>query len=140
MSEQVEFFRQNVLLIGLAIGSGLALLLPMLSRSAAGISVLSVTEAVMLMSRKSALVLDVREPDEFAQGHLQGARNVPLSQLSARLKELEKFRDKPVLVVCERGRRANAAAKLLKAQSFTALNVLKGDMQAWIEAKMPSSK
>lgn len=136
----MEFFRQNVLLIGLAIGSGLALLLPMLSRSAAGISVLSVTEAVMLMSRKSALVLDVREPDEFAQGHLQGARNVPLSQLSARLKELEKFRDKPVLVVCERGRRANAAAKLLKAQSFTALNVLKGGMQAWIEAKMPSSK
>jgi len=140
VSVQVEFFRQNVLLIGLAIGSGLALLLPMLSRSAAGISVLSVTEAVMLMSRKSALVLDVREPDEFAQGHLQGARNVPLSQLSARLKELEKFRDKPVLVVCERGRRANAAAKLLKAQSFTALNVLKGGMQAWIEAKMPSSK
>lgn len=136
----MEFFRQNVLLIGLAIGSGLALLLPMLSRSAAGISVLSVTEAVMLMSRKSALVLDVREPDEFAQGHLQGARNVPLSQLSARLKELEKFRDKPVLVVCERGRRANTAAKLLKAQSFTALNVLKGGMQAWIEAKMPSSK
>lgn len=140
MSVQVEFFRQNVLLIGLAIGSGLALLLPMLSRSAAGISVLSVTEAVMLMSRKSALVLDVREPDEFAQGHLQGARNVPLSQLSARLKELEKFRDKPVLVVCERGRRANSAAKLLKAQNFTALNVLKGGMQAWIEAKMPSSK
>lgn len=140
MSVQVEFFRQNVLLIGLAIGSGLALLLPMLSRSVAGISVLSVTEAVMLMSRKSALVLDVREPDEFAQGHLQGARNVPLSQLSARLKELEKFRDKPVLVVCERGRRANTAAKLLKAQSFTALNVLKGGMQAWIDAKMPSSK
>lgn len=140
MSVQVEFFRQNVLLIGLAIGSGLALLLPMLSRSAAGISVLSVTEAVMLMSRKSALVLDVRESDEFAQGHLQGARNVPLSQLSARLKELEKFRDKPVLVVCERGRRANASAKLLKAQNFTALNVLKGGMQAWIEAKMPSSK
>ena len=140
MSVQVEFFRQNVLLIGLAIGSGLALLLPMLSRSAAGISVLSVTEAVMLMSRKSALVLDVREPDEFAQGHLQGARNVPLSQLSARFKELEKFRDKPVLVVCERGRRANTAAKLLKAQSFTTLNVLKGGMQAWIDAKMPSSK
>ena len=136
----MEFFRQNVLLIGLAIGSGLALLLPMLSRSAAGISVLSVTEAVMLMSRKSALVLDVREPDEFAQGHLQGARNVPLSQLSARLKELEKFRDKPVLVVCERGRRANTAAILLKAQSFTTLNILKGGMQAWIDAKMPISK
>jgi rhodanese-related sulfurtransferase len=136
----VEFLKQNVLLIGLAIGSGLALLLPMLSRSVAGITSLSVTEAVMLMNRKSALVLDVREADEFAQGHLQGARNVPLSQLSARLKELEKFRDKPVLVVCARGRRANTAAKLLKAQNFTTLNVLKGGMQAWVEANMPSSK
>jgi len=136
----VEFFKQNVLLIGLAIGSGLALLLPMLSRSVAGITTLSVTEAVMLMNRKSALVLDVREADEFAQGHLQGARHVPLSQLSTRLKELEKFRDKPVLVVCERGRRANAAAKLLKAQNFTTLNVLKGGMLAWTDAKMPSSK
>lgn len=136
----MEFFKQNVLLIGLAIGSGLALLLPMLSRSVAGITTLSVTEAVMLMNRKSALVLDVREADEFAQGHLQGARHVPLSQLSTRLKELEKFRDKPVLVVCERGRRANAAAKLLKAQNFTTLNVLKGGMLAWTDAKMPSSK
>jgi rhodanese-related sulfurtransferase len=136
----VEFLKQNVLLIGLAIGSGLALLLPMLSRSVAGITSLSVTEAVMLMNRKSALVLDVREADEFAQGHLQGARNVPLSQLSARLKELEKFRDKPVLVVCARGRRANTAAKLLKAQNFTTLNVLKGGMQTWVEANMPSSK
>jgi len=136
----VEFFKQNVLLIGLAIGSGIALILPLLSRSAAGVTVLSVTEAVMLMSRKSALVLDVREPDEFAQGHLQGARNIPLSQLEARLKELEKYREKPVMVLCERGGRATKAAKLLKAQQFTALHVLKGGMQAWLEAKMPTGK
>jgi len=136
----VEFFKQNVLLIGLAIGSGLALILPMLGRSSGGVTVLSVTETVMLMSRKSALVLDVREPDEFAQGHLQGARNVPLSQLESRIKELEKFRDKPVLVVCQRGSRASKAAKLLKAQKFSALNVLKGGMQAWLDANMPTGK
>lgn len=136
----MEFFKQNVLLIGLAVGSGIALLLPLLSRSAAGVTVLSVTEAVMLMSRKSALVLDVREQDEFVQGHLQGARNIPLSQLDARIKELEKFREKPVLLVCQRGSRATRAAKLLKAQNFTGLNVLKGGMQAWLEAKMPTGK
>lgn len=136
----MEFFKQNVLLIGLAIGSGVALLWPMLNRSSAGVTVLSVTEAVMLMNRKSALVLDVREADEFAQGHLQGARNIPLSQLETRSKELEKFRDKPVLIVCQRGSRANQAAKLLKAQNFTALNVLKGGMQAWLEANMPTGK
>jgi len=102
--------------------------------------VLSVTEAVVLMNRKSALVLDVREADEFAQGHLQGARNIPLSQLDARSKELEKFRDKPVLIVCQHGSRASKASKLLKAQNFSALNVLKGGMQAWQEANMPTAK
>lgn len=136
----VEFLKHNVLLIGLAIGSGLALVLPMLSRSAAGATVLSVTEAVVLMNRKSALVLDVREVDEFAQGHLQGARQVPLAQLADRVSEIQKFKEKPVLLVCQRGRRANAAAKLLKAQGFTQLNVLKGGMAAWVEAKMPVTK
>jgi rhodanese-related sulfurtransferase len=136
----VEFFKENVLLIGLALGSGLALLVPMLSRSAAGSTLVTATEAVMLMSRKQLLVLDVREPDEFKQGHLQGARNVPLSELATRIKELEKFKDKPVLLVCERGNRTRSAAKILKAQQFTALHQLKGGMQAWLEAKMPLGK
>jgi rhodanese-related sulfurtransferase len=136
----VEFFKENVLLIGLALGSGVALLVPMFSRSVAGSTLVTVTEAVMLMSRKQVLVLDVREPDEFKLGHLQGARNVPLSQLAGRIKELEKFKDKPVLLVCERGNRTRAAVKVLKAQQFTALHQLKGGMQAWSEAKMPVSK
>jgi rhodanese-related sulfurtransferase len=54
--------------------------------------------------------------------------------------EIQKFKEKPVLLVCQRGRRANAAAKLLKAQGFTQLNVLKGGMAAWVEAKMPVTK
>lgn len=136
----MEFLKQNVLLIGLAIGSGMMLLLPLFNRSTAGSTLLSVTEAVMLMSRKQVLVLDVREPDEFKQGHLQGARNVPLSQLATRLAELEKLKDKPVLLVCQRGNRTRSAAKILKAQKFTALHQLKGGMQAWLEAKMPTGK
>jgi rhodanese-related sulfurtransferase len=136
----VEFFKENVLLIGLAIGSGVALLFPLLNRSAAGSTLLTVTEAVMLMSRKQVLVLDVREPDEFKQGHLQGARNIPLSQLATRVAELEKFKDKPVLLVCERGNRTRAAVKVLREKQFSALHQLKGGMQAWIEAKMPLGK
>ncbi|KQT38151.1 rhodanese-like domain-containing protein [Methylophilus sp. Leaf414] len=136
----MEFFKENVLLIGLAIGSGVALLFPLLNRSAAGSTLLTVTEAVMLMSRKQVVVLDVREPDEFKQGHLQGARNIPLSQLATRVAELEKFKDKPVLLVCERGNRTRAAVKVLREKQFSALHQLKGGMQAWIEAKMPLGK
>lgn len=124
-------------MIGLAIGSGVMLLLPLLSRATAGSTLLSVTEAVMLMSRKQVLIVDVREPDEFAQGHLQGARNIPLAQLPARAAELVKFKDKPVLLVCQRGNRTRAAVSTLKDRQFTALHQLKGGMQAWLEAKMP---
>jgi rhodanese-related sulfurtransferase len=63
-----------------------------------------------------------------------------LSQLAARVKELEKFKDKPVLLVCERGNRTRSAAKILKDQQFTALHQLKGGTQAWAEAKMPLGK
>jgi rhodanese-related sulfurtransferase len=136
----VEFFKENVLLIGLAIGSGVALLFPLLNRSVAGSTLLTVTEAVMLMSRKQVVVVDVREPDDFKQGHLQGARNIPLSQLATRIAELEKFKDKPVLLVCERGNRTRAAVKVLREKQFSALHQLKGGMQAWIEAKMPLGK
>jgi rhodanese-related sulfurtransferase len=136
----VEFFKENVLLIGLAIGSGVALLFPLLNRSAAGSTLLTVTEAVMLMSRKQVVVLDVREPEEFKQGHLQAARNIPLSELATRVAELEKFKDKPVLLVCERGNRTRAAVKVLREKQFSALHQLKGGMQAWIEAKMPLGK
>lgn len=136
----MEFFKQNVLLIGLAIGSGLALLLPLLNRSAAGSALISVTEAVMLMNRKSTLILDVREPEEFAQGHLQGARNVPLSQLGNRIAEIEKFKNKPVLVICQRGSRARSACGILKSHQFSSLHQLKGGMQAWLDAKMPTGK
>lgn len=124
-------------MIGLAIGSGVALLLPLFNRAAAGSTLLTATEAVMLMSRKQVLILDVREPDEFAQGHLQGARNIPLAQLPARATELVKFKDKPVLLVCQRGNRTRAAIRTLKDRQFTALHQLKGGMQAWAEANMP---
>lgn len=136
----MEFFKENILLIGLAIGSGVALLFPLLNRSVAGSTLLTVTEAVMLMSRKQVVVVDVREPDDFKQGHLQGARNIPLSQLATRIAELEKFKDKPVLLVCERGNRTRAAVKVLREKQFSALHQLKGGMQAWIEAKMPLGK
>lgn len=136
----VEFLKQNIWLIGLAAGSGVMLLLPMLGRSAAGSVLVSATEAVMLMGRNHPLVLDVREPGEFAQGHMQGARNIPLAQLEARLAELQKYRDKPVLVYCQTGARARKACAVLKAGQFTALHQLRGGLQAWLEAKLPVSK
>ncbi len=135
-----EFVKQNALMVGLALGSGLALLWPMLNRGASGVPNVSAIEAVLLMSRNKALVLDVRDAEEFARGHIQGAKNIPVAELASRIKEIEKFKDKPVLVHCQRGMRAKTACSILKAQQFTQINNLEGGLDTWIEAKMPLNK
>ena len=135
-----EFVKQNAIFIGLAIGSGLALLWPLLNRGASGVANIAATEAVMLMSRSKPLILDVRDATEFATGHIQGAKNIPLAELAGRIKEIEKFKDKPVLVHCQKGMRAKGACSILKAQQFSQLNNLQGGLDAWVEAKMPLIK
>jgi rhodanese-related sulfurtransferase len=135
-----EFIKDNALLVGLAIGSGIALLLPMLNRGAGGVANINSTEAVVLMNRSKPLILDVRDDAEFAAGHIQGAKHIPVAELLARMKEIEKFKDKPVLVHCQKGMRAKGACSILKAQQFSQLHSLQGGLDAWVEAKMPLIK
>ncbi len=135
-----EFVKENALLIGLAIGSGVALLWPMLGRGAGGVANINSTEAVVLMNRSKPLILDVRDAAEFAAGHIQGAKHIPVAELATRIKEIEKYKDKPVLVHCQKGMRAKGACSILKAQQFTQLNNLQGGLDAWVEAKMPLVK
>ena len=135
-----EFIKHNIIFIGLAIGSGFALLWPMLNRGANGAANINATEAVLLLNRSKPFVLDVRDEAEFAAGHIQGAKNIPVAELAGRLKEIEKFKDKPVLVHCQKGMRAKTACGILKAQHFTQLNNLQGGLDAWVEAKLPLVK
>jgi rhodanese-related sulfurtransferase len=135
-----EFVKENALLIGLAIGSGVALVWPMLNRSSGGVTNVNSTEAVVLMNRSKPLILDVRDATEFAAGHIQGAKNIPMAELAVRIKEIEKYKDKPVLVHCQKGMRAKGACSILKGQQFSQLNNLQGGLDAWIQAKMPLVK
>jgi rhodanese-related sulfurtransferase len=135
-----EFVKENALFVGLAIGSGMALLWPLLNRGASGVANVSAAEAVMLMSRSKPLILDVRDATEFAAGHIQGAKNIPLAELAGRVKEFEKFKDKPVLVHCQRGMRAKSACSILRAQQFSQLHNLQGGLDTWVEAKLPLIK
>lgn len=134
-----EFIKQNAIYIGLALGSGIALLWPLLNRSA-GVPNISPSEAVLLMNRSKALVLDVRDEAEYVAGHIQGAKHIPVADLLARIKEIEKFKDKPVLVHCQKGMRAKAACSILRSQQFSQLQNLEGGIDSWIEAKLPIVK
>ena len=136
----MKFLADNVLLIGLAIGSGFMLLWPMLKRSASGVANLTPTEAVLLMNRSNAVVVDVREATEYAQGHIADAKHIPLAQLGERLKELARYKEKPVLLHCQGGVRSAKACDLLAKQGFTKLYNLQGGINAWQQAKLPVVK
>lgn len=87
---------------------------------------------------KKLLVLDVRTPQEYADGHVPGAVNVPYDQLASRLAEVPK--DKDVVLYCKSGRRAGIAADTLAANGYTRLSHLEGDMNAWVEKGRPIAK
>ncbi len=133
----MEFIRNNALLIGLAIGSGLMLLLPMLKKSVGGVPNLSPSEAVTLINRSNALVLDVRDEAEFATGHIADAVHIPVADLEARLSELKKYKTKSILVNCQRGVRGGKACEILRKAAFTQLHNLQGGLDAWVGAKLP---
>jgi len=136
----VEFIKDNVLLIGLALGSGIMLLLPDFGKKAGGVPNLNTTEAVALINRNHALVIDVRDDAEFASGHIVDAKHIPLEQLADRLKELAKHKDKPLLVNCQRGARSAKACDILRKAEFKQVHNLQGGLNAWVGAKLPVVK
>lgn len=137
----MKFLTQNLLLIGLALGSGLMLIWPMLKRGAgAGVTQASPTEAVLLINRANALVLDVRDDQEFAGGHIADAKHIPAAQLEARINELRRYRDRPLIINCQGGVRSAKACDLLRKHEFSKVYNLQGGLNAWIQAKLPVVK
>lgn len=136
----MEFFQNNVLLIGLALGSGVMLLMPLFKKGAGGVPNLSNAEAVTLINRQHALVLDVRDAAEFSTGHLADAKNIPVAELQGRLQELKKYQNKPVLVHCQRGARGAKACSILRTAEFKEIYHLKDGIDGWAEAKLPLVK
>ncbi len=94
-----------------------------------------VQEAAQRAQVGRAVVLDVREDDEWVAGHVPGATHIPLGQLSARMPELD--RNRPVLAMCRSGNRSRTAAAQLSAAGFNAANVV-GGMKAWHSTGLPT--
>jgi rhodanese-related sulfurtransferase len=130
----------NLVLFGLAVTSAVMLVFPLFTRGLRNAAEVGPTEAVMLINRKDAAVLDVRDEGEFAAGHINNARHVPEKQLAERVKELEKFKNKPLIVSCASGRRAGAVVDNLRKQGFADIVALRGGIMAWTQAGMPLEK
>jgi len=100
----------------------------------------SPTQAVALMNDESTVVVDVREPNEYADGHIEGARNIPVSRIEQGAFELEGHKQSPVIVVCQSGTRSPEACKRLVGLGFAQIYEMRGGMLSWGDQKLPVSK
>ena len=133
----MKFILDNWALILMAVVSGGMLLWQSLQKVQGG--AVPPSEAVRLINREKAVLIDVCEPAEFAAGHAGGARNIPLGSL-ADTKELPKDKSVPVVLMCVSGARASRAAGLLKRAGYEKAVAVAGGMGAWREAGLPVVK
>jgi len=133
-----EFVMNNLALVALFLASGVMLLWPEIMKLAGGGGAeVGTLEATRLMNQSGSLVLDIRDAKEFAAGHLPRARNIPLRELSGRLGELAKFKDKAVIVTDKGATRAGSACRFLRRSGFANVFFLKGGVAAWQQASLP---
>lgn len=132
----MDFFLQplNLGLLLIALVSGGMLVRQVLQP---GGKTVSPQVAIALKDREGGVFVDVREEHEVAVEHIQGSYFIPLKQLPESLGKLEKFRKKPVVVVCAAGRRSAAACGLLSKAGFEQVCQLEGGIQAWEKAGLP---
>ena len=135
----MKFIIDNWHLILLALTSGGLLLWPVL-RGATATSGLAPADAVNLMNREKAVVVDVCQPDEFAQGHIVGSRNIPLADLEAKLASTVKNKNLPLILVCQTGMRSGRAVAVAKKLGYEQAQSLAGGLQAWKTATLPVEK
>ena len=134
----MSFVLDNWYLFVLAIVSGGMLLWPTLTGGVGGGRV-SAADAVRMINREKAVLIDVSDPAEFAAGHAVGARSVPLASLETS-RELPKNKSLPLVIVCPTGNRAQRALAVLKKLGYENARVLSGGLAAWRAANLPVEK
>lgn len=111
-----------------------------LRRRLDGIQHLGPHAATQAMNAEGSVILDVREDNEYKQGHIANALHIPLGQLAKRLPELDKYRDRSLIAYCRTGNRSSSAAQLLRKHGFATVHNLAGGIVAWQNANLPLTK
>ncbi len=134
----MNFIVENWMIIAVAVSSGAMLMWPLVKGATGG--ALSPANAVQLINREKAVVIDVCEPGEYSAGHVGGARNVPLGQLEERLPQVVKNKALPVILVCASGGRAVRAEGIARKLGYEKAQAMAGGLKSWKDANLPVEK
>lgn len=134
----MEFIAQNWLLIAGIVFVIFMLFFEPLRMRMSGIQTATIFDAVSLSNHQDAIFVDVREKKEMATGVINGAYRVPLSSFEKGMSQLEKFKDKPVIVYCRSGNRSISAGSKLRKKGFSHVYNLTGGILAWQKENLPT--
>lgn len=137
MQQFLEFLLNHWILSGLWLGLFITLIVYLKMKAG---SALSPHQVTLLVNRQDGVVLDIRDGKAFEAGHIVDAVNIPLGKLKERLKELEKYREKPLVVVCQMGHQSAEAVKLLEENGFATVSRMHGGMAEWQAQGLPAVK
>lgn len=136
MQRLFEYITLHPFLSGLAIAMALAVLAFELRHRRTAYAAITPQQAIQLMNQ-GAPVYDLRAAEEFAAGHINGARHLTPEQQPRAAEQLKKFRDRLLLLVCKDGSRASALTRTLHAAGFTKVFALRGGMKTWRAEGLP---
>ena len=141
MEQVIEFATNHYILAAVFVALLVALIFSYISSAMSPLKEVNTHEATLLINKQDAVVLDIRPAAEFKKGHILGAKQIKTELLNkGDFSSLEKQKATPIIVVCAMGMTAKrTAAQMLKA-GFEQVTVLKGGMNAWQGANLPTTK
>ena len=141
MQEYLDFFANNTLLVVAWFGLVAAIVVTTVLATLSKVKIVPAQEAVLLINKQDAVVIDVRGAEEFRKGHISGAVNVPASVLKANdLSQIQKYQQKPVILVCETGMTTSSVGRILTKAEFSQVYSLRGGMADWRTQNLPVAK
>ena len=137
MDQFIVFLGQQWLLVGILVAS---IFLLVKNESSKGGTSLSPQQVINVVNQQEGVVIDLRDAADFKAGHIVDAINIPSSKLSARLSELESYRNRPLILVCKMGQHSGAAGKTLATEGFENISRMQGGMMEWQNMQLPLIK
>ena len=141
MEQLITFASSNGMLSAVWVALVVMIIVTTIRMKMSPIKQISTQDLTFLMNREEGVTLDIRKEKDFKAGHILEAINLSSEKISKNgLTSLEKYKDKPIIVVCYAGMTATPIANNLLKAGFTRVSVLKGGMNSWTGASLPVAK
>ena len=140
MDQLITFTSNNTILVVAIVIVSLMLIHSLVGEKLRGYSSITPVQSTQMINHDDALILDVRESNEYSEGHIINSLHIPLSSLKTRMKDLEKHKSKKVIIACRSGHRSSQACANLKKEGFEQVFNLRGGVMAWESANLPLVK